>query len=161
MTYVNDIKWFQAAIGSLLYLAMATRPDIAYSTILLARYASNPNIEHINAVNNVFKYLSKTKDLGIIYTKEDNISYLSGYCDADYAGDIASAKSTNGYIFYLAKGPIMWKSKLQNIIAQSTTEAEYIAINIASKEAVYIKSLLQELGFYKQQKLPLYNVGRG
>jgi hypothetical protein len=138
----KEIKWFQTAIGSLLYLAMATRPDITYATILLARFASNPSIEHINAINNIFKYLSKTKDLGIIYTREDNIDYLSGYCDADYAGDMATTKSTNGYIFYLAKGPIMWKSKLQSIIAQSTTEAEYIAINIASKEAVYIKSLL-------------------
>ena len=135
---------------------MATRPDIAYSTILLARYASNPNLEH----KNIFKYLSKTKDLGIIYTRKDN-GYISGYCDADYAGDIATAKSTNGYIFYLAKGPIMWKSKLQSIIAQSTTEAEYIAINIASKEAVYIKSLLQELGYYKQKKLPLYTDNNG
>ena len=55
----------------------------------------------------------------------------------------------------------MWKSKLQSIIAQSTTEAEYIAINIASKEAVYIKSLLEELGFYKQKKLPLYTDNNG
>jgi hypothetical protein len=140
---------------------MATRPDITYSTILLARFAANPSLEHINAVNNVFKYLSKTKELGITYTRQDNINYISGYCDADYAGDITSAKSTNGYIFYLAKGPIMWKSKLQSIIAQSTTEAEYIAINIASKEAVYIKSLLQELGFYKQKKLPLYTDNNG
>ncbi|KFY67852.1 hypothetical protein V497_00175, partial [Pseudogymnoascus sp. VKM F-4516 (FW-969)] len=158
----KEIKWFQMAIGSLLYLAMATRPDITYATILLARFASNPSIEHVNAINNIFKYLSKTKDLGIIYTREgDNTDYLSGYCDADYAGDLATAKSTNGYIFYLAKGPIMWKSKLQSIIAQSTTEAEYIAINIASKEAVYIKSLLEELGHYKQKKLPLYTDNNG
>ena len=156
-----EIKWFQAAIGSLLYLAMATRPDIAYSVILLARFASNPSIEHKNAVNNIFNYLSKTKDLGIIYSKDENINYISGYCDADYAGDIASAKSTSGYIFYIANGPITWKSKLQSIIAQSTTEAEYIAINIAAKEAVYIKSLLKELGYYKQNKLPLYTDNNG
>jgi hypothetical protein len=156
-----EIKWFQAAIGSLLYLAMATRPDIAYSVILLARFASNPSVEHVSVVNNVFNYLSKTKDIGIIYTKDDNINYISGYCDADYAGDIASAKSTSGYIFYIAKGPITWKSKLQTIIAQSTTEAEYIAINIAAKEAVYIKSLLKELGHYKQNKLPLYTDNNG
>ena len=156
-----EIKWFQAAIGCLLYLAMATRPDIAYSVILLARFASNPSLEHKNAVNNVFNYLSKTIDLGIIYTKDDNINYISGYCDADYAGDLSSAKSTSGYLFYLAKGPITWKSKLQTIIAQSTTEAEYIAINIAAKEAVYIRALLEELGLYKQNKLPLYTDNNG
>ena len=128
---------------------MATRPDIAYSVILLARFANNPNLEYKNAINNVFNYLSKTIDLGIIYTKDDNINYISGYCDADYAGDLSSAKSTSGYLFYLAKGPITWKSKLQTIIAQSTTEAEYIAINITAKEAVYIRALLEELGLYK------------
>jgi hypothetical protein len=90
----TEIKWFQAAIGCLLYLAMATRPDIAYSVILLARFASNPSLEHKSAVNNVFNYLSKTINLGIIYTRDGNINYISGYCDADYAGDIASAKST-------------------------------------------------------------------
>ena len=152
----TEITWFQTAIGCLLYLAIITRPDIAFSVILLARFSSNPSLEHINAVNNVFNYLSKTVNLGIIYTKDGNNNYISGYCDADYAGDIASAKSTSGYVFYIANGPITWKSKLQTIIAQSTTEAEYIAINIAAKEAVYIKSLLKELGLYKQNKLPLY-----
>ena len=73
----TEIKWFQAAIGSLLYLAMATRPDIAYSTILLTRFTTNPSLEHISAVYNIFNYLSKTKDLGIIYNKE--IYYISGY----------------------------------------------------------------------------------
>ena len=157
----TEIKWFQAAIGSLLYLAIVTRPDIAYSVILLAKFASNPSLEHRDAVNNIFNYLSKTINLGIIYNKDNNISYISGHCDADYAGDIASAKSTSGYVFYIANGPITWKSKLQSIIAQSTTEAEYIAINIAAKEAVYIKSLLKELGHYKQNKLPLYTDNNG
>ena len=161
MAKETEITWFQAAIGCLLYLAIITRPDIAFSVILLARFSSNPSLEHINAVNNVFNYLSKTINLGIIYTKDGNNNYISGYCDADYAGDIASAKSTSGYVFYIANGPITWKSKLQTIIAQSTTKAEYIVINIAAKEAVYIKSLLKELGLYKQNKLPLYTDNNG
>ena len=125
------------------YLPTLTRfySNYHFIIILLVRFASNPSLEHKNAVNNVFNYLSKTIDLGIIYTKDDNINYISGYCDADYTGDLSSAKSTSGYLFYLAKGPITWKSKLQTIIAQSTTEAEYIAINIAAKEAVYIRAL--------------------
>ena len=71
------------------------------------------------------------------------------------------AKSTTGFIFYLANGPISWKSKLQTIIAQSTTEAEYIAINAATKEAIYIKSILQQLGFYNQDKFPIYSDNNG
>ena len=108
----TEIKWFQAAIGYLLYLAMATRLDIAFSVILLARFASNPSLEYKAAVNNVFYYLSKTINLGIIYTRSGNINYISGYCDADYAGDLNKAKSTSGYVFFIAGGPITWKSKL-------------------------------------------------
>ena len=89
---------------------MATRPDIAYSTILLARFIINPSLEYISVVYNIFNYLSKTKYLGIIY--KNNIDYISRYCDIDYIGDLASAKSISGYIFYLASGLIIQKSKL-------------------------------------------------
>ena len=135
---------------------MATRPDIAYSVILLARFVSNSSKEHKNVVNNVFNYLSKTINLGIIYSKDSNINYISSYCDINYVSNLTSTKFISSYIFYITKGPITQKSKLQSIITQSTTEAEYIAINIAAKEAVYIKALLEELGLYKQNKLPLY-----
>ena len=160
-----NIKWYQQAIGSLLYLAFATRPDIAYSVIKLSRFTTNPSIEHKNAIIKIFKYLIGTKDLGIVYTinnnSKNNYYYIKGYCDADYAGDIATAKSTSGYIFIIANGPISWKSKLQTIIAQSTTEAEYIAISLAAKELIYIKELLIELGQYKQDKFPLYSDNNG
>ena len=86
---------------------MATRPDIAYSVILLARFASNPSLEHKDAINNIFNYLSKTINLGIIYSKEGNINFISGYCNTDYTGDLISAKSTSSYIFYIANGPII------------------------------------------------------
>lgn len=160
----GDIKWFQAAIGGLLFLMLATRPDIAYCVITLARYASNPSIEHIMAVKRVFRYLKGTRYLGIVYSKQKKLNDLNiiGYCDADYAGDIASAKSTSGYIFYIANAPFMWKSKLQSIIAQSSTESEYIAINLAAKEAVFIINLMTELGFYKEgYKLPIYTDNSG
>ena len=160
----GEIKWFQAAIGALLFLMLATRPDIAYSVITLARHASNPSIEHIIAIKRIFRYLKGTRHLGITYSnqKKPNDLDIIGYCDADYAGDIASAKSTSGYIFYIANAPFMWKSKLQSIIAQSSTESEYIAINLAAKEAVFILSLMTELGYYKEgYKLPIYTDNSG
>ena len=112
--FKGDIKWFQATIGGLLFLILATRPDIAYCVITLARYASNPNIEHIMAVKRIFRYLKRTCYLGIVYSKQKKLNSLNiiGYCDADYAGDIASAKSTSSYIFYIANALFMWKSKL-------------------------------------------------
>jgi hypothetical protein len=156
----EDIKQYQMLIGSLLYIMLGTRVDIAYAVIKLARFASNPNNIHFTAVKRVYKYLKGTKDYGITYYKDSN-QYISGYCDADYAGDLLSAKSTSGYIILLAGGIISWKSKLQSIIAQSTTEAEYIAINAVIKEAVYIRTLLKELGFYKQSKFPIYTDNNG
>jgi hypothetical protein len=128
----------------------------------LLRYASNPSQEHLGAIKRVLRYLKGTKELGIIYSKENEAShYIKGYCDADYAGDSSNFKSTSGYVFFLANGPISWKSKLQSIIAQSTTEAEYVAINAATKEAVYIKQLLKELNEFKQEIFPLYTDNNG
>ena len=156
----EQIRWFQSAIGSLLYLALATRVDIAYAVIKLSRFTSNPSTQHTTAIKRVFRYLRATISYGITYSIQNN-HYISGFCDSDYAGDITTAKSTSGYIFLLAGGPISWKSKLQSIVAQSTTEAEYIAINAASKEAVYIAEILKELGYYKQEKFPLYTDNNG
>jgi hypothetical protein len=159
------IKLFQGIIGSLLYIALGTRPDIAYSVIKLARHASNPSLGHITSAKRVLRYLKATKDYGITYynikSNTSSSSYISGYCDSDYAGDIITAKSTLGYIFFIAGGPISWKSKLQSIIAQSTTEAEFIAINSAVKEAVFIKQLMTELDVYNQAKFPIYTDNNG
>jgi hypothetical protein len=156
----SDIKWFQGLIGSLLYITLATRVDIAFVVIKLARYASNPSNIHMSAGKRILRYLKGTIKYGITYFYNNSNKYIIGYTDSDYAGDITS-KSTSGYIFFLANGPISWKSKLQTIIAQSTTEAEYIAINAATKEAIYIKALLEELGFYKQDKFPIYTDNNG
>jgi len=155
----EDIKLFQQIIGSILYVTLGTRPDVAYSTIKLSRFASNPSKEHIKLALRIIRYLYTTRDIGLLYSSKRDV--VDGYCDSDYAGDTNSGKSTSGYIFYLANGPISWKSKLQSVIAQSTTEAEFIAINLASKEAIYIIHLLKELGYYKQSIFPLYTDNNG
>ena len=111
----EQIKLYQMLIGSLLYIMLGTRVDIAFAVIKLARYASNPSNIHFTALKRVYKYLKGTKDCGITYYKDNN-HFISGYCDADYAGDIITAKSTSGYLILLAGGTISWKSKLQSII---------------------------------------------
>ena len=84
-----DINWFQQVIGSLLYLTFATRPDLTYSVIKLARFASNPSLIHIKAAKRILRYLNGTRTLGISFNNKLNSSkYISGYCDADYAGDL-------------------------------------------------------------------------
>ena len=110
---IIDIKLFQSIIGCLLYITLGIRPDISYLVIKLARFAANPAPEHIIAAKRVLRYLKATIDYKINYSAAAaDPGYISGYCDADYAGDLTKAKLTIGYIFFLAGGPISWKSKL-------------------------------------------------
>ncbi len=158
----NDIKWYQQAIGSLLYAALLTRPDIAYIVNTLAKYSSNPGPEHIKAVKRIFRYLKGSLDYTITYNgNTTNSLYTKGYTDADYAGDKDEYKSTTGYIFYLANGPIAYSTKLQEVTAQSTTEAEYIALATATKEATFIKAILEELDYFQQSNIPIYSDNNG
>jgi hypothetical protein len=78
-----------------------------------------------------------------------------GYVDADYAGDLDDRRSTTGYVFTLAGGPICWKSMIQSTVAMSTTEAEYVAVAEAAKEALWLTGLVKELGI-QQVGVPLY-----
>ena len=80
---------------------------------------------------------------------------VRGYVDSDFAGDLDKSKSTTGYVFILASGAVSWVSKLQSVVALSTTEAEYVAATQASKEAVWLKMVLEELG-HKQDIIPLF-----
>ena len=114
----ENIKYFQSLIGSLLYITLGTRLDIAYSVIKLSRFASNPSEIHITMGKRILRYLKGSKELGITYSlKSNSNNYIRGYYDSNYVGDIPTSKSTSGYIFYLANGPISWKLKLQSIIA--------------------------------------------
>jgi hypothetical protein len=107
--------------------------------------------EHWSAVKRIMRYLKYTIDFQIIYRKTaDNGIRLFGYSDADFAGCTESRKSTSGYIFMLADAPITWSTQKQSVVALSTTEAEYIALAAATKEALWLHSLLQELDFHHE-----------
>ena len=99
-------------VGSLLYLSVCTRPDIAQALGVLTRYMSKPYVEHWQASMSVLRYLSGTRDYGITWSSE-----LIGYADADYAGDIDTRRSTTGYVFILNGGAISWSSRLQATVA--------------------------------------------
>ncbi|UYV73987.1 hypothetical protein LAZ67_11001719 [Cordylochernes scorpioides] len=135
---------YAEAIGCLMFLAVCTRPDIAFTVNKLSRFMAAPVLTHWNALKRIFKYLKGTLDSGILYKRKDVIK-LIGYSDADFAGDIDTRRSTSGYIFLLAGGPVTWTSQRQSVVALSTTEAEYIAASMASREAVWLKLLIKEL----------------
>ena len=132
-------------IGSLLYISVCTRPDIAQAVGALARYMSNPMEEHWEAARGVVRYLASTSDYGICFGPKTTGLY--GYTDSDHAGDIDTRRSTTGYVYMFNGGAISWSSRLQQTVAASTTEAEYMAASAATKEALWLSKLFSDLGF--------------
>ena len=137
------------AVGSLMYLATMTRPDIAYATSVLARFNCNPGMAHWKAVKHVFRYLKGTVGLKLEYGPDPNIGrgLFQTYCDADHGGDKDRGKSTSGYMVKLGCGVVAWSSKLQPVVTLSTTEAEYVSGVAAGKEICWMQQLLKEVGY--------------
>ena len=148
---VVDQGLYQSAVGSLLYLATRTRPDIAFAVNNVARFCSKPTKEHWMAVKRVFRYLRGTTQLGLLYTKEVESNVLIGYSDADWGGDCNDYKSTSGYLFMIGGTVVTWKSKKQSAVALSTAEAEYMALSSTAQEAVWLRELTSDLGNPQRQ----------
>lgn len=140
---------YGAIVGSLLYLAVKTRPDIAYAVGVLSRFVSCPREPHYVAVKRVLRYIAKDPGAGIFFsgTKEGRGVRSMGtlYSDADFAGDSVMRKSTSGIVFMLGGAPIVWRSKLQTIVAQSTCEAEFVAAAAAVREGLWIQKMLVDV----------------
>jgi hypothetical protein len=137
------IKWYQSAVGSLMYAMLGTRPDIAFAISVVSRYTSNPTTQHQTAVKRVFRYLRGSVNLRLTF--RGDLTFLAGYTDADWAGDRNTRRSTSGYIFNVGSGAISWSSKRQPTVALSTCEAEYIGQTHAAKEAIWLKALIDQL----------------
>lgn len=113
---------FRKAVGSLMFLAIVSRPDIAYSVNAFSKYLNNYDESHWLAVKRIVKYLKGTLDLGIRYGSGKSLLQVVGYSDADYANDIETRRSTTGYVFMLVNGPVTWSSQRQKLVTLSTTE---------------------------------------
>ena len=124
---------YQSLVGSLMYLSVCTRPDLTYAVGILARFSSKPNRSHWTAAKRVLRYLKGTANHGIAFTKSESGECL-GYSDADWAGDQEDRKSSSGYLFQMAGGPVSWKSRKQDSVALSRAEAEYIALSSAARK---------------------------
>ena len=140
-----DQVLYQSAVGSLLYLATRSRPDIAFAVNNVARFCSKPTKEHWMAVKRIFRYLRGTTHLGLLYSKRDEPAALIGYSDADWGGDCNDYKSTTGYVFQIGGTAVTWRSKKQSCVALSTAEAEYVALSSAAQEAIWMRELSADL----------------
>lgn len=140
---LEDASMYRQLVGSLIYLTL-TRPDISYAVGVMSRYMQNPKKSHLEAVRRVLRYVKSTIDYGLLYKKGGNCK-LVGYCDADYAGDHDTRRSTTGYMFTLGSGTISWCSKRQPTVSLSTTEAEYRAAAMAAQESTWLIQLMNDL----------------
>jgi len=137
-------KEYQSKVGSLNFASNQTRPDIAFATGYVARYASNPNQTHMKAVDRIFGYLKNDPKKGIVYPGKHGLQ-LRGFVDSDFAGCEDSRRSTTGWVFTLAGGPVSWSSQRQKTVATSTMDAEYTAGAETAKEAIWIRNFINDL----------------
>lgn len=135
---------YRELVGALMYLAICTRPDITYAVSHLSQFNDCYGKIHWTAAKRVLRYLKGTKDLGIMFTKDSRP--LRGFADADWANCPVDRRSYTGYAFVLNGSPISWNSRKQRTVVLSSTEAEYMAMSEANKEAIYLRQFLAELG---------------
>ena len=145
---------YPKAIGSLMYAALGTRPDIAFAVHHLSQFTTNHTKSHYTAVKRVFRYLKGTKNTGIIFKHDPNGRDLHMYVDADFA-NLEDGKSVSGYASNIGNACATWSSKKQPIVTLSTTEAEYIALTHGAKQLMWLRQLLIDLGFNMSPRIPL------
>lgn len=147
---------YASTVGSLMYLMVCTRPDLAYSMSLVSRFMANPGEEHWSVVKWIPRYIKGSLDSGLMFegTATDK-NLVKGYVDSNIVGSINKRKSLTGYIFTIGNIAVSWKAKLQHVVALSSIEAEYMAVTEAFKEAKWMKGFMEELG-HEQESLIVY-----
>ncbi|XP_039137309.1 secreted RxLR effector protein 161-like [Dioscorea cayenensis subsp. rotundata] len=133
-------------VGGLLFLTH-TRPDLMFAVGLVSKFMQKPTKHHIGTVRRILHYLSGTINMGIRYDHVENFQ-LQGFVDSDWGGSVDDRRSTTGWVFNLGSGAVAWSSKRQEVIALSSTEAEYIAATSAACQAGWMRRLLEDLGAF-------------
>ena len=153
---VVDATQYRSMIGSLLFLAGRSRPDISAAVGILSRFNESPTRYCLEAAKRLLRYVRHTKNLGVTMQvkdpfdtsiKTESESRVNCFVDSDYAEDISDRKSTSGFIVKLGNAPCIWGSKKQIAVTLSTCEAEYHAMTIAVKEVIWLQGVMTESGF--------------
>ena len=159
-TCESNIK-YRNLIGALLYISSSTRPDISYSVNYLSRYQNSYSETHWKYALRILKYLYLTKDLNLLYKRNEKCDIISCYVDADWAGDNFDRKSTSGYIIKMYGNVIDWKSRKQKCIAKASTYAEYIALSEVVSEIKYIRELVKIFDININEPIKVYEDNSG
>lgn len=150
---------YRELLGSLMYLMIATRPDLCYAICYLSRFQDSASDEHWQHLKKVLRYVKGTKDMKLVYRRNSNDS-LIGYVDSDWAND-EERKSTSGYIFKIFGNSVLWASKKQTLVTTSTTDAEYVAAWMACREAIWLSKLLSDMQLPLEGPVKLYEDNAG
>ena len=158
----EDESLYRSILGSIMYLMLCTRPDLAFAVGKLSKFNANPSSEHMQALKRLLRYIRKARDHGLHFGPYDMHSKPTPFIfsDADWAGDKDNRRSTGAYICTIsdskANSPhtaISWSSKQQSTVALSSTEAEYMALTQACKEAMWVRRFMREIQSISKQKL--------
>jgi hypothetical protein len=116
---------------------------------MLSKFMTDPKTSHMAAAKRVLRYVKGTTSLGVFYRRsaENSEDDLKVYIDSDYAGDVEDRRSTSGYVFFLSEGAVAWSSRKQPVMTLSTTEAEYVATAACACHNIWMKRVLNSLGF--------------
>jgi hypothetical protein len=149
---INRSNDFARLLGELQYISNATRPDITYAVNRLASYTGNPSLQHYTALKRVLRYLNGTKSYRITYkAKSESDDNFVGFADAAYA-NADESRSTIGYVFLAGDAAITWSSKKLSLTSLSSTQAEYVALSEAAREACWLRNLYTELGLLNEEQ---------
>lgn len=134
---------YREAVGSLLFLVQGTRPDLAYAVSNVSRFNDKHDNTHWTGVKRIMRYIKATYNYRIGYRRGSG-EPINGYVDADWANERDECRSYSGYVFKMAEGAISWSCKRQTSVAVSSTEAEYVAMAHAAKEAIWLVRFMRQ-----------------
>jgi transposase InsO family protein len=169
-------RLYQSAVGAIMYAMLGTRPDIAYAVTALSQFNSNPGQPHWSAVKHVLRYLRGTIGYKLTYGPDAAVGGftspkvgpltssslpLYGYSDSDWGSDPDDRRSVTGYVFMLGGGAVSWQARKQTTVALSSVEAEYMAATQATKEAMWWRSVLVELGHHVNGPTVIHSDSQG
>ncbi|OWZ09538.1 polyprotein [Phytophthora megakarya] len=152
-------KPYRSLTGCLLYIATCTRPDVAYVVTQLSRFLDNPGLEHWRAAIRVLRYLKTTRGFGIIYDRGSGGIKAEAYTDADWGSNIADRRSVPGAP--VGNAPIVFKSKFQRTVALSSAEAEYMALSLCTREVLWARAMLKDMGHEQHEGSQVWEDNQG
>lgn len=147
---------YREAVGKLLYLLIATRPDLAFAISVLCQYNDNPGPEHWEAVKRVLKYLKKTKNYKLVCAPQYSNEAFVTHSDADLGGDADNARLTSGFVILVGGGAVLWSSWLQQQVLLSSTEAEYMTTVATRCEIIWMRTFFDEIGYDTSEPSTLF-----